>query len=81
MLLRHAKDHEFVSAENTFEAIDDKNGKVVCSCAIYTAENSELFPLRPFRIYLRRLFFTHSQHPAYLLCTRRIRLTVYWKAF
>ena len=64
MLLRHAKDHEFVSAENTFEAIDDKNGKVVCSCAIYTAENSELFPLRPFRIYLE---LNGSQIPDALL--------------
>lgn len=52
MLLRHSKENRSVPAENTFEAVDERKGSVICSCAIHVAENGELFPNRPLRIYM-----------------------------
>lgn len=53
MILRHAREPQGgQSAENTFEAIDERSGAAICSCTIYTHENGELFPARPMRIYL-----------------------------
>ncbi len=52
MLLRHSKEYRSVPVENTFEAVDEKKGNVICYCVIHVAKNSELFPMRPLRIYM-----------------------------
>lgn len=53
MILRHAREpKDGLSAENTFEAIDERSGAAVCTCTIYVHESAELFPARPLRIYL-----------------------------
>lgn len=53
MILRHAREPvDGQSAENTFEAIDERSGAVLGECTIYVHESPELFPSRPKRIYL-----------------------------
>jgi len=53
MILRHAREPmEGLSAENTFEAIDERSGAAISSCKIYVHESAELFPARPLRIYM-----------------------------
>ena len=53
MILRHARDlMDGQSAENTFEAIDERSGALLGSCRIYVHQSPELFPARPLRIFL-----------------------------
>ena len=53
MILRHVREPmDGQIAENTFEAVDERSGAAICTCAIYVHENADLFPARPIRIYL-----------------------------
>ena len=53
MILRHARDlMDGQSAENTFEAVDERSGEVIGSCRIYVHQSPELFPARPLRIFM-----------------------------
>ena len=53
MILRHVREpKDGQIAENTFEAVDERSGAAICTCAIYVHENADLFPARPIRIYL-----------------------------
>lgn len=53
MILRHAREPiDDLPAENTFEAVDERSGGLLGSCAIYVHRSPELFPARPIRIYM-----------------------------
>lgn len=53
MILRHAREpRDGQPVENTFEAVDERSGAILCACTIYVHRNAELFPGRPIRIYL-----------------------------
>ena len=54
MMLRHLRElPEGMPAENTFEAIDERTGSQLGTCAIYCDENPALFPGRPFQVRLQ----------------------------
>lgn len=53
MILRHSREPiDDLPAENTFEAVDERSGRLLGSCAIYVHRSAELFPARPIRIYM-----------------------------
>ncbi|MBQ8507069.1 MAG: GNAT family N-acetyltransferase [Clostridia bacterium] len=53
MILRHAREPiDDLPVENTFEAVDERSGSLLGSCAIYVSRSPELFPARPIRIYM-----------------------------
>jgi len=53
MILRHMREPiDDLPAENTFEAVDERSGSQLGSCAIYVSRSPELFPARPIRIYM-----------------------------
>ena len=53
MILKHMREPvDGLSAEDTFEALDERTGATLATCAIYTQPCPELFPARPMRIYI-----------------------------
>ena len=53
MILKHMRDPvDGLRAEDTFEALDERSGETLSTCAIYTQKCPELFPARPVRVYI-----------------------------
>ena len=53
MILKHMRDPvDGLSAEDTFEALDERSGATLATCAVYAQSCPELFPARPTRIYI-----------------------------
>ena len=53
MILKHMREPvEGLSAEDTFEALDERSGATIATCAVYAQTCPELFPARPTRLYI-----------------------------
>ena len=53
MILKHMRDpQDGLPVEDTFEALDERSGATVATCAIYHKLCPDLFPARPLRIYI-----------------------------
>ena len=53
MILKHMREpQDGLIAEDTFEALDERSGATLATCAIYHKLCPELFPARPLRIYI-----------------------------
>ena len=53
MILKHMREPvDGLRAEDTFEALDERNGETLSTCAIYTRKCPELYPSRPVRVYI-----------------------------
>ena len=53
MILKHMREPvDGLSAEDTFEALDERTGATIAACAVYAQSCPELFPARPTRIYI-----------------------------
>ena len=53
MILKHMREPaEGLSAEDTFEALDEHTGATLSTCAVYAKSCPELFPARPVRIFM-----------------------------
>ena len=53
MILKHMREPvDGLRAEDTFEALDERTGTTLGTCAIYAKPCPELFPARPIRIYI-----------------------------
>ena len=53
MILKHMREPvNGLRADDTFEALDERTGKTLGTCAIYAKPCPELFPARPIRVYI-----------------------------
>ena len=53
MILKHMREPvDGLRAEDTFEALDERTGETLGTCAIFAKKCPELFPARPMRIYI-----------------------------